>query len=629
MCRVRIPLLAVLFLCLTCFAHSQVKYGTLSVKDNRRLGHRPMYLSGTWQLYIDKMLPTVEDVWIQPPDAYITVPGTWNAVLHKHKHSVRAVCTYRMYITKLKPSCKYAFYMKDSPRTAANIYCNGELVKSIGTVREDLTKAKAGRQPFYEEVFSDTEGNLELIFQVSNHNYRKGGMTDAVRFGEAECVYKEFCRVVGERLYFCANLFVLALYNFMLFLMNKKNKATWFFALFVLTIALRIFVADCPISAMIIPGVPFTVLYKVEYFTLWASPSFFVLFCRGEFPQFRYWKAVFRVVGTIGAVLGICTTLLPIQIANLFVQGLLLYSFCTMVFLLIVVLQGLRYRSRKVVILLVDIIILLVAGTADIIITEIRIISPIMVMPYAMMLFAIFQFVCISLEQSRMFARHKALVAELEELNEACVRFVPREFLRLLNVKNLLNDVHLGNHVDVEMSIVFSQMSFEFYEGCQEIDEEEKTQTLSRFFHRVSLQIVDCRGFVSKFISQGFMALFPNNPEDAIECCENIVRALDEVNKERKAEGKCLLRIGIGVHYGKMILGMIGEEHRLDDTVISDTVNTASRIESYAEKQKLSVVVSETIVSKTSAADKDRYYPLGEIRVKGKAMPLLLSEYRV
>ena len=38
----------------------------------------------------------------------------------------------------------------------------------------------------------------------------------------------------------------------------------------------------------------------------------------------------------------------------------------------------------------------------------------------------------------------------------------------------------------------------------------------------------------------------------------------------------------MGVHYGKMILGMIGEEHRLDDTVISDTVNTASRIESYA-----------------------------------------------
>ena len=125
------------------------------------------------------------------------------------------------------------------------------------------------------------------------------------------------------------------------------------------------------------------------------------------------------------------------------------------------------------------------------------------------------------------------------------------------------------------------------------------------------------------------MALFPNNPEDAIECCENIVRALNEVNVVRQAAGKSLLRIGMGVHYGKMILGMIGEEHRLDDTVISDTVNTASRIESYAEKQKLSVVVSETIVHKTPNTDKDRYHPLGEIRVKGKAMPLLLSEYRV
>ena len=627
--RFRISLLVGLFLLLTCFAHSQVKYGTLTVKDNQRLEHWPMYLSGTWQLYIDKMLPTVEDVWIQPPDAYIIVPGTWNYTLFRHRHSVKAVCTYRMNIKKLKPSYKYAFYMKDSPRTAVSIYCNGKFVKDVGTVCEDLTKTKAMRQPLYAEVFSDQQGNLELVFQVSNYNYRKGGLTDAIRFGEAECVFREFCRVVGARLYFCANLFVLALYNLMLFLLDKKHRGTLYFALFILTIAMRIFVADCPIAAMIFPNIPFSVLYKVEYFTLWASPPFFVLFCRNEFPHFKYWKITFNIVGTIGAILGVCCTLLPIHIANHFVQALLIYSFSTMLFMLIIVLHGLRFRNRKVVTLLVDIIILLIAGTADIIITKFRIISPIMIMPYAMMIFAAFQFFCISLEQSRMFAKHKVLVAKLEDLNEACVRFVPKEFLRLLHVQNLLKDVYLGNHVDVEMSIVFSKLYFEEYDGCVSISDEEKTQIISRFFQRVSLQIADCGGFISKFIGQGFMALFPGKPEDAIECCEVIVNSLDEINIKRQEESKNLLRIGMGVHYGKMILGMIGEEHRLDDTVISDTVNTASRIESYAEKQGLSVVVSETLVHNTPKTDRSKYYPLGEIKVKGKVMPLLLSEYRV
>ena len=627
--KFRIGLLVGLFLLLTCFAHSQVKYGNLAVKDNRRLEHWPMFLNGTWQLYIDKMLPTVSDTWTVPPDAYVAVPGVWNYTMHKIGHSVNAVCTYRILITRLKPSVKYAFYVKDSPGTAVSIYSNGEFVVNVGTVSEDLSKAKAGRKPIYEEIFSDNNGNIELIFQVSNHNYRKGGIWDSVRFGEANCVYREFCLATGMRFYIFVNLLVLALYNLMMFLLDTRRISVLFYSLFVLMIGLRIFVADFSILALMFPNVSFSVQYKLEYMTLWAGPMFFTMFSQGEYSNYKRWKISSRVILILGAIIGACCTLPPIHIANQFVQILLIYACGVLLYILIVAIYGLRIGKTKTYILIADLAIILFGGVIDILITKVRTLFPVMLMPYAMMLFAIFQFVCISLEQSRIFTKHKTLVAELQELNEAYVRFVPKEFLHILNVRNLLKDVYLGNHVDVEMSIVFSQMYFEPYDGCQETDEEEKTHILSRFFRRVSLQISDSGGFVSKFIAQGFMALFPNNPEDAIECCENIVHALNEINIKRYEENKSLLRIGMGVHYGRMILGMIGEEHRLDDTVISDTVNTASRIESYAEKQKLSVVVSETIVNKTQNADQDRYYPLGEIRVKGKAMPLLLSEYRV
>ena len=82
-----------------------------------------------------------------------------------------------------------------------------------------------------------------------------------------------------------------------------------------------------------------------------------------------------------------------------------------------------------------------------------------------------------------------------------------------------------------------------------------------------------------------------------------------------------------------MIIGTVGEENRLDDTVISDTVNTAARIESVCEKLQKPVIVSQEFFQLLMNLNGNESKALGidtikleEIYVKGKEKPLQLYE---
>ena len=127
------------------------------------------------------------------------------------------------------------------------------------------------------------------------------------------------------------------------------------------------------------------------------------------------------------------------------------------------------------------------------------------------------------------------------------------------------------------------------------------------------------------------MALFPKNELDAILTALAIQEAVDEFNQKLFTKNH-KIEAWMGIHFGKMIIGTIGEENRLDDTVISDTVNTSSRIETVCEKLGKTIIVSEAVVQKVEAAGSDNspapftFDRLEDVQVKGKEKPLQIYE---
>jgi class 3 adenylate cyclase len=120
------------------------------------------------------------------------------------------------------------------------------------------------------------------------------------------------------------------------------------------------------------------------------------------------------------------------------------------------------------------------------------------------------------------------------------------------------------------------------------------------------------------------MALFPLKPKDAILASIEMLEELNLLNKDRIKKGYTRISIGIGIHTGKQMVGVIGEEERLEGTVISDVVNTSSRLEGLTKAYACSLIVSKDVLESETLSIS--YRMLDIVKVKGKSKSVEIYE---
>ena len=95
--------------------------------------------------------------------------------------------------------------------------------------------------------------------------------------------------------------------------------------------------------------------------------------------------------------------------------------------------------------------------------------------------------------------------------------------------------------------------------------------------------------------------MFEIKEGDPIRCGIDLLKSLKTLNIELSKNYDVEISIGIGIHYGPVVLGTIGNEYRMEGTVIGDTVNTASRLEALTKTLKTPLLVSGEVVNKMRA----------------------------
>lgn len=210
----------------------------------------------------------------------------------------------------------------------------------------------------------------------------------------------------------------------------------------------------------------------------------------------------------------------------------------------------------------------------------------------------------------------------LEELNRAYFRFVPREFLQHLE-KQSLTEVKLGDQVQKEMTVLFSDIK-SFTTISESMTPADNFAFINRYLSFVSPVIRRHGGFVDKYIGDAVMALFPASPVEAIGAALEMQKALSQYNVERRASGRPAVEAGTGIHTGSLMLGTIGEEERMESTVISDAVNLASRLEGLTRLFHVPILVSQQM--RTAAGDRYHFRYLGTVKIKGKTRNVRIYE---
>ena len=222
--------------------------------------------------------------------------------------------------------------------------------------------------------------------------------------------------------------------------------------------------------------------------------------------------------------------------------------------------------------------------------------------------------------KQELMARIKTQLS-LAKINASYARFVPEEFLRQLGQEDII-EVKLGDHVQKEMTVFFSDIR-SFTTISESMSPKENFIYLNEYLKRVSPIIRNMHGFIDKYIGDAIMALFPDYPENAVRASIAILKKIERYNSyNQNNPGYIPIKIGIGLHTGKLMLGTIGEERRMEGTVISDSVNLASRLEGLTKLYGSSLLVSKNTLDKIPFRKKYHYRYLGKVQVKGKLEPV-------
>ncbi|MBF0287161.1 MAG: hypothetical protein HQM14_05025 [SAR324 cluster bacterium] len=221
--------------------------------------------------------------------------------------------------------------------------------------------------------------------------------------------------------------------------------------------------------------------------------------------------------------------------------------------------------------------------------------------------------------------KEKALHRSKRELlytNRAYERFVPRDFLRHLNKKNII-DVALGNNVEQKMSVLFADIR-SFTTISESMTPEETFKLLNSYLSQIGPLVRSHRGFIDKYIGDAIMALFDVEADDAVKGAIAMFHKLTEYNTGRKKAGYQPLQIGIGINTGDLMLGTIGEHNRMEGTVISDAVNLASRLEGLTKFYGAPLLISEYTYHHLKDASQYTIRYVDRVQVKGKMKPVVI-----
>lgn len=186
------------------------------------------------------------------------------------------------------------------------------------------------------------------------------------------------------------------------------------------------------------------------------------------------------------------------------------------------------------------------------------------------------------------------------------------------------NSLQLGGK-RTDITVMFADVrGFTSFSESQE--PEKLVSILNRYLAAMAEAVLSQEGTIDKFMGDAIMAWFnapvpqPDHTLRAVKAALALREAVEGLYRELPKEEH--LAFGAGIHYGEAVLGLIGTERRLEYTAISDSVNTAKRLQENSARNQ--IIVSRVAYDRVK--DEVEVKPISPVAAKGKTAPLEVFE---
>ena len=596
----------------------KAKQGKIDLRSWNFQNNGMINLKGEWGFYWKKFI--LFDKGSLKPN-YIFVPSSWN---QKETVSVApdkfGYASYQLSI--LLPKKSQSLSLKfDLIRTAYEVYVNGQKLCSCGKVGINSTNS----QPFIcSKVIPiplDTN-EVEIIIYVSNFHHNRGGIGSNIKVGLTSQIQLVQQQNFVIDLLLTGSLLIMGLYYLDLYFLRKKDNSMLFFGLICLLTSLRTLIKGEVYLIRLIPSVSWETLVKIDYITFYCGILFFTLFHYSLFPKDHSKSFTLSMVALMIPFILIVILTSP----YIYTQTLVYYEVISCVvflFGLYSIVISIFKKCTGSIIFFLGFLSLFFTVLNDFL-HDANIIHTGYFSSYGLFTFIFFQSVNLSRRFVKAFSDVELLSIQLKNTNSSLSRFVPEEFLQLLN-KNSIVDINLGEQIEKKMTILFSDIR-SFTNLSETMSAMENFNFINSYLKRMNPIIKSHNGFIDKYIGDCIMALFPKKPEDALNTAIEMQKEIRIYNYHRSKSNYKPIDVGIGIHTGYLMLGTIGGEERMEGTVISDAVNVASRVEELTKRYKASILISKNSLEDIENLDKYQFRILDRVKVKGKTTTITIYE---
>ena len=233
-----------------------------------------------------------------------------------------------------------------------------------------------------------------------------------------------------------------------------------------------------------------------------------------------------------------------------------------------------------------------------------------------------------AIESALLYEKNLREAKEREEamrlVYEATGKFVPYEFIGSLG-HNVITDVKLGDQVEKIVTVLFSDIR-DYTSLSEQMSPEENFKFVCSFNERMRPAIRKHNGFINQYLGDAIMAIFPRNAEDALLAAIEMQKEVQDLNRIRASTNQTPIQMGVGMHTGPLIMGITGDEDRMDATTISDSVNIASRLESLTKHYSVNIILSESSLKQIERKEGFHLRSLGLVQLKGKREAVEIHE---
>jgi class 3 adenylate cyclase len=214
--------------------------------------------------------------------------------------------------------------------------------------------------------------------------------------------------------------------------------------------------------------------------------------------------------------------------------------------------------------------------------------------------------------------------AELQQLQQACSRLAPAGVVDRM----VADGLHVGADLPAERKVVTALFSdlVGFTAMSEKLEPPVLARILDGYFQRVSDAVHAHSGHVSTWLGDGMLAYFgalrpnPWQCADAVRCALAMGEAIRSYNEELARDGLPPLALGIGIHRGAGLAGMIGSRERREYGFVGRTVNLAARVQSLTRTHAAEILVTEPV--RVQLGDAFELQAMPPERVKGIDEPV-------